>query len=340
MYQRGWAALRISAVFCMGAIMVPLKRLIAGLAVVSAAILVVLVGGHPVVATFALAASPMDGGSSGISISTACCASTGTSDGTSGGASGGTSTCADSCNGSSSTGPSLQLSKSQVAPGETITVTGNGYARCTEVDSQITSVQLLEDGTPLQSVTGRGGSFSAQVTVPQDISVGNHTVAAECDSSSVILASSDFTVTGPSSGGNSSPGQGGNSSPGQGGNSSPGQGANSSPGQGANSSPGQGGNSSPGGSSTGTGTPIALVSGTGGGLVLAVLFVVWAFTSHARKGRRNIRWVKEHLRAVVGSSPDLPSVEVHPRPGARSVSLGLEPHDDHLGNQRIEEVAR
>ena len=288
--------------------MVPLKRLIAGLAVVSAAILVVLVGGHPVVATFALAASPMDGGSSGISISTACCASTGTSDGTSGGASGGTSTCADSCNGSSSTGPSLQLSKSQVAPGETITVTGNGYARCTEVDSQITSVQLLEDGTPLQSVTGRGGSFSAQVTVPQDISVGNHTVAAECDSSSVILASSDFTVTGPSSGGNSSPGQGGNSSP--------------------------------GGSSTGTGTPIALVSGTGGGLVLAVLFVVWAFTSHARKGRRNIRWVKEHLRAVVGSSPDLPSVEVHPRPGARSVSLGLEPHDDHLGNQRIEEVAR
>jgi len=312
--------------------MVPLKRLIAGLAVVSAAILVVLVGGHPAVATFVLAASPMDGGSSGISISTACCASTGTSGGTSGDASGGTSTCAGSCNGSSSTGPSLQLSKSQVAPGETITVTGNGYVRCTEPDSQITSVQLLEDETPLQSVTGRGGSFSAQVTVPQDISVGNHTVAAECDSSSVILASSDFTVTEPSSGGNSSPGQGGNSSPGQGGNSSPGQGGNSSPGQGGSSSSGQ--------SSTGTGTPIALVSGTGGGLVLAVLFVVWAFTSHARKGRHNVRWVKEHLRAVVGSSPDLPSVEVRPRPGARSVSLGLEPHDDHLGNQTIEEVAR
>ena len=96
--------------------------------------------------------------------------------------------------------------------------------------------------------------------------------------------------------------------------------------------------SPPGGRpSTGKGVPIALVGGTGGGLSLTVLLVLWAFTSHARKVRRHVRWVKEHLRAAAGSSLDLPSAEIRPRPGARSVSLGLEPHDDHLGNQKIKE---
>jgi hypothetical protein len=96
--------------------------------------------------------------------------------------------------------------------------------------------------------------------------------------------------------------------------------------------------SPPGGRpSTGKGVPIALVGGTGGGLSLAVLLVLWAFTSHARKVRRHVRWVKEHLRAAAGSSLDLPSAEIRSRPGARSVSLGLEPHDDHLGSQKIKE---
>ena len=98
--------------------------------------------------------------------------------------------------------------------------------------------------------------------------------------------------------------------------------------------------STPGGTPpTGRGVPIALVSGTSAGLPLVALFLVWAFTSHARKVRRHVRWVKEHLRVVAGSSPDLPSAEIRPRPGARSVSLGLEPHDD-LGDQKIKEVAR
>src|SRR5271166_183587 len=87
---------------------------------------------------------------------------------------------------------------------------------------------------------------------------------------------------------------------------------------------------------TGRGVPIALVSGTSAGLPLVALFLVWAFTSHARKVRRHVRWVNEHLRVVAGSSPGLPSAEIRPRPGARSVSLGLEPHDD-LGNQKIKE---
>jgi len=69
---------------------------------------------------------------------------------------------------------------------------------------------------------------------------------------------------------------------------------------------------------------------------LVALFLVWAFTSHARKVRRHVRWVNEHLRVIAGSSPGLPSAEIRPRSGARSVSLGLEPHDD-LGNQKIKE---
>src|SRR5271157_4832387 len=87
---------------------------------------------------------------------------------------------------------------------------------------------------------------------------------------------------------------------------------------------------------TGRGVPIALVSGTSAGLPLVALFLVWAFTSHARKVRRHVRWVNEHLRVIAGSSPGLPSAEIRPRSGARSVSLGLEPHDD-LGNQKIKE---
>jgi hypothetical protein len=279
------------------------------------------------------------GTSGGTSTGTSGGTSTGTSGGTSTGTSGGTSTCADPCVPS---GPTLRLSKSRAAPGDTIVVAGDGYAQCTDDVSQITSVRLLEDRTPIAAVTGSGGSFAVQITVPPDTSAGNHTVAAECGIPSGILATSVLTVTEPSGGGSSSSGQGnsksgrGSSSAGRG-NSGAGQGS-SKLGQGSSKS-GQGG-VSPGQSSTGKGAPIALISGTGGGLVLAILFVLWALTSHAGKGHRQARWVKEHVRAVAGSSLVPPTAQIHPRPGAPSVSLGLEPHDDHLGNQKIEEVAR
>jgi hypothetical protein len=256
----------------------------------------------------------------------------------------------------------LQLSKSQAAPGDTITVAGDGYARCTDDVSQITSVWLLEDGVQIATVSGSGGGFSAPITVAPGTSAGNHTVAAECENTSVILASSVLTVTEPSGGGSSSSGQGssssgqgssnsgqgssnsgqGSSNSGQGssnsgqGSSNSGQGSSNS-GQGSSNS-GQGGGSS-GSSSAGRGTPIALMSGVGGGLVLAILFVLWALTTHAGKGHHHVRWVKEHLRAVAGSSLGLPSAKIDPRPGARSLSVGLEPHGDHFGIHEIKEVA-
>jgi hypothetical protein len=224
----------------------------------------------------------------------------------------------------------LQLSKSQAAPGEEIGVTGDGYARCTDVDSQVTWVRLLGDGDRLADVTGLGGKFSTQVTVPQDASEGIYTVAAECEGTSVILASSDLTVTKPNGGGT-------NSGPGGGTNSGPGGGTNSGPGGGSDQGQANGSSGQP---STGRWTPVALVSSTGGGLALVTLFALWAFTSHVRRGRHDFQWVKEHLRAVAGSSPGPPSAEIRHRPGVMSVSLGLEPHDDHFGNQTIKGVAR
>jgi hypothetical protein len=56
-------------------------------------------------------------------------------------------------------------------------------------------------------------------------------------------------------------------------------------------------------------------------------------------GRRSRGWVNKHLRAVAGWAGPL-SADVERQPGATSVSVGLEPHLDHLGNQQYEEAAR
>ncbi len=235
-----------------------LKRLIGGLAVVSAAILVVLVAGRPAVAARASAASAIDSGSSGKSTSTACCTSP-------------------------SPSPSPPDSPSPSPP-----------------DSPSPSPSPSPPDSP---------SPSPSPSPP--------------DSPSPSPPDSPSPSPSPSPPDSPSPSPPDSPSPGT-----------STP----TSTPGSKPGSTPGGTpSTGEGVPIVLVSGTGGGLSLAVLLVLWAFTSHARKVRRQVRWVKEHLRAVAGSSPDLPSAEIRPRPGTRSVSLGLEPHDDHLGNQKNKE---
>lgn len=87
-----------------------------------------------------------------------------------------------------------------------------------------------------------------------------------------------------------------------------------------------------------TGRPWALVAlggGTGTGLALAALFLVRALSmGHAKRGRG---WVNKHLKVVAGSAGPL-SADVEHRPGPVSVSVGLEPHSDHLGHQQYEEV--
>jgi hypothetical protein len=80
---------------------------------------------------------------------------------------------------------------------------------------------------------------------------------------------------------------------------------------------------------------VALVGGTGAGLALAALLLVRALSMvHGKRGRG---WVNKHLRVVAGSAGPL-SADVEHRPGAVSVSVGLEPHLDHLGHQQYEEV--
>ncbi len=141
-------------------------------------------------------------------------------------------------------------------------------------------MRLLGDGNQIADVTGSGGSFSTQVTVPADAPAGDHTVSAECfdassgETTSGVLASSDLVVT--AAVGGSPPAQSGGSNSVPGGGSVP-------------------GDSSPGQSSTGNGSE---------------------------------------------SSLGPPSAAIRPRPGAKSVSLGLEPHADHFGNHKIKEVAR
>src|SRR6266487_1461182 len=294
--------------------MEPLRRLIRGLVVASAAILAVLAAGTPALAapTPTPTASATDGAGN-----------TGTFDGTTPGDLGNDGTTTGKSDGASN--PTLQLSKNQAAPGETITVAGDGYTQCTKPDTQETWVRLLGDGNQIADVTGSGGSFSTQVTVPADAPAGDHTVSAECfdassgETTSGVLASSDLVVT--AAVGGSPPAQSGGSNSVPGGGSVP-------------------GDSSPGQSSTGNGSPIALVSGVGGGLIVAILLLLWARVSHTGKRHRDVRWVKEHLRAVAESSLGPPSAAIRPRPGAKSVSLGLEPHADHFGNHKIKEVAR
>jgi uncharacterized membrane protein len=112
------------------------------------------------------------------------------------------------------------------------------------------------------------------------------------------------------------------------------------------SSPRESSPSSPTGTSTvppggppasSTSTPIGVIGGVGGGLAVGLL-ALWAVRSSAKKRNRDLRWVKEHLRAVAGSSPGSPSADIRPRRGALSISIGMEPHADVIGSARIYEV--
>jgi hypothetical protein len=69
-------------------------------------------------------------------------------------------------------------------------------------------------------------------------------------------------------------------------------------------------------------------AGPAGGSVAALLLLLllWALVSRRRKVRRDIRWVRERLRAVADPAAGLRSTEIRHRPGARSVSLAFEPH--------------
>jgi hypothetical protein len=71
---------------------------------------------------------------------------------------------------------------------------------------------------------------------------------------------------------------------------------------------------------------------------LAALLLARALSLvHGRRGRG---WVNKHLRVTADWAAPL-AADVERRPGATSISVGLEPHLDHRGNQQqYEEAAR
>jgi hypothetical protein len=223
----------------------------------------------------------------------------------------------------------LALSPSSGIPGTTITVAGAGYTQCHEVQ-----LQLLQDTTQAVATSSpfvpANGSFTAEVTVPSSAALGaDYRVAAGCypaAGTSAAIAVEPFAVTSPASSTSPTP------------SSTPTSSTSPSPAHsGTTTSPGSPGSASPPSSrhTGGLWAPVALVGGTVAGLALAALLLVRTLSMvHGKRGRG---WVNKHLRVVAGSAGPL-SADVEHRPGAVSVSVGLEPHLDHSGHQQYEEV--
>jgi hypothetical protein len=192
----------------------------------------------------------------------------------------------------------LQVTPSEIPPGGTITVTGADDARCNKPGNKVTLVRLFL-GNQAVDVIGSGGRFSVRVAVPAGVSAGNYPMSAECYGQSRGATARAVATARPIAW------------------------------RVVTVKP-------PAHSASGHTSLVALMFGGGGGLVLLILLLLllWALVSHKGRRRHNVAWVKEHLRAVAGSSPDPPVVKIRRRRGARSISLGLEPHDDHL---RIQE---
>ena len=236
----------------------------------------------------------------------------------------------------------LVLSPGSGTPGMTVSVTGGGYTQCREVQ-----LQLLRDTTQAVAAGGpivpANGSFTAQVTVPSGATPGNdYQVDAGCypaASGNAPIAIEQFTVTSLATSGTSTPSSASASSslnsasPSSTSPSSAQPGSPSSPGS---PSPPTATSSASAGSTGGHWAPVALFGGIGAGLALVALLLARALSVHRPRGRG---WVNKHLRVVAGWAGPL-SADVERRPGAPSVSVGLEPHLDHLGNQHYEEVAR
>jgi hypothetical protein len=228
----------------------------------------------------------------------------------------------------------LALSPGSGSPGTTISVTGAGFTQCHEVQ-----LQLLRDTTQAVAASSpivpANGGFTADVTVPSSAATGtDYQVDAGCYPAAVsnaAIAIDPFTVTPLVTPTSPSPSSASVSS-------GPPSSAPPSPTQSPSSA---GSSSSPAGTSssgrTGLWVPVALAGSTVAGLVLAGLLLVRALSM--LHGRRGPRWVSKHLRAVARTTGTM-TADIEDRPGAVSVSVGLEPHLDHLGNQQYEEVAR
>lgn len=234
----------------------------------------------------------------------------------------------------------LALSPSSGTPDTMISVTGDGYTQCREVQ-----LELLRGATQAVAASGpivpANGSITAEVTVPSGAIPGNgYEVDAGCypaTRGNTPIAVEQFTVTALATSG--SPTASSSSASSASGSASPSQTQSGAGSASSSGSPSPTTATSPRlpGSNRGLWAPVALIGGTSAGLACAALLLARALsTVHGRRGRG---WVRKHLRVVAGRAGPL-SAAVERRPGATSVSVGLEPHLDHLGNQQYEEATR
>jgi hypothetical protein len=234
----------------------------------------------------------------------------------------------------------LALSPSSGIPGTTISVTGGGYTHCHEVQLQLLrdAAQAVAAGSP---IVPANGSFTAEVTVPSSAIPGNdYQVDAGCYPAAggdAPIAIEQFTVTSLATSGSPTPSSTSASSTLSSTSPSPAQSGAGSPSSPGSPSPFTATSPQSTGRTGGLWAPVALIGGTGSGLALVALLLVR--TLSMVHGRRSRGWVNKHLRAVAGWAGPL-SADVERQPGATSVSVGLEPHLDHLGNQQYEEAAR
>jgi hypothetical protein len=248
--------------------------------------------------------------------------------------------------------PGLQLSRSEAAAGDGVTVAGTGFGQCAGKGLG-DSAQLLWDAAPLGGPVGLdgNGAFSVGVTIPAAATAGSgHTVAAECydpaagSATSGVLARALFSVTSPTSPtpptstpptSPTPPTSTPSTSP-----TSPTSTPPTSPSSptSTTSSP----TAVPGHPSTPSGgrwSPVALTAGVGGSLAVVVGLLAGLLAMHARARPRNSSWVHQHLRTVAQPLDAAPAnARIHSRPGAAPLSIGLEPHPDPLGNQQVKEI--
>lgn len=236
----------------------------------------------------------------------------------------------------------LALSPGSGVPGTTISATGSGYTQCPEVKVQLVrGTQAVAVSSPADAP---GGTFDAELPVPASAIPGDdYQVEAGCypaTSATTVAASEPFTVTPLATSPSPTPVSPSPTT------SSP------SPSPSPSTAPSSPSVSSSASSSTsvpppppppplhpagGHSTPAALIGGTSAGAVLIALAVVRASSLvHRRRGRA---WVSKHMRAVAGQNGSVPA-DVQERPGAASISVGIQPHPDPIGHQQDQEAGQ
>ncbi len=230
---------------------------------------------------------------------------------------------------------SLALSAGSVRQGEQMTVTGEGYLTCRQVQ-----LQLDQAGAPprtlASSVGLADGSFSSQVTVPASAPPGGYSVGAWCladAGTTTEVASAQVAVLAGSSG-SASPTS-----------ASPTPTSPSAAGHIPHSvtpTPRPDSSSSPGTTaphrhvSHQAWSPVALAGGAGVVLSLLVLAGRTVSTALTRRGRG---WARKHLRTVARAD-EKAQPNVQRAPGSVPLTLGLEPHHDDLGTRKLEVTQR